>query len=170
MWNRYKYLFIFFLVVFICLLATIFGVIGLWRAWQNGRWDDSYWIDSFTLQVCAPLISVLSSSVGLTLYFSRRANEKAKDQQSKPANRRISTTLIAFSPLLLIVLFAATAFGLQTYEPYLYNTLLAQIHTHKPLFHDALREPDNNWTIHTSAPAINVGPSTYGYADGSYQL
>jgi heme/copper-type cytochrome/quinol oxidase subunit 2 len=106
--NRRKYLFGLLLVVLICLLATIFGVMGLWRAWQNGRWDDSYWVDNFTIQVCAPLISVLSSSVGLTLYFSQRATGKAKDQQNKPANRKISTTVIAFSPLLLIVLFAAT--------------------------------------------------------------
>lgn len=166
--DRRKHLFFLLLVILICLGTTILGMIGLWRAWQNGRWDDSYWVDSFLIQVCGPLMTALSSSVGLTLYFSRLANEKAKDQQGKPANWRISTTLIAFSPLLLVVLFAATAFSLQTYQSYSYHALLAQIRAHKPLYSHLLAEfPADYYYVKgfnhlpLDAPAFQA-PGSYG--------
>lgn len=166
--NKRKYLFGLLLVGLIFLLAIVFGIKGLWEAWQNGRWDDSYWVDSFLVQVCVPLVTVLSSTVGLILYFSQHTNEKAKDHPAKPANRKISTTLIAFSPLLLIVLFAATAFGLQNYESYSYNALLAQIQTHKPLYQQAAETfPPYNYYLQGlhhipfGTPAFQT-PDTYG--------
>lgn len=84
--------------------------------------------------------------------------------------RRSLFPLIGLAPLLSLALLAVTAWGLQTYEPSMYNALLTHIETHQPLFHDALNAPDGFWNVHLSPPAINVGPSSYGYADGAYQL
>jgi hypothetical protein len=90
-------------------------------------------------------------------------------QRIKPANRQ-SFPYSGLIPALLIVSCAATALGLQKYEVYSYNTLLAQVQTHKPLFHDALSTPNNFWTVHIPPPLINTAPPTYGYSNGAYQL
>jgi hypothetical protein len=161
-------------VVLSCLLGAVLGITGLWEAWQNGRWDDSYWRDSFFQAVVLLIGGTAPSSLGLAFYFAERTQEKELEttagaftqQQSKSAKRRLIAAS-GFVPLLLVGLFAATAFGMQTYERTSYNALLAQIQTHRPLYqHAAETFPANYLYIQVSnhisfgTPAFQT-PGTY---------
>jgi hypothetical protein len=87
-------------------------------------------------------------------------------QPVKPAKRR----LFAYSgltPLLLMGLIAATAFGLQTYQQSSYTAMLAHIHAHQPLYHDALHAPDADWHTHLPGPDA---PGSFTFKDNAYQL
>ena len=60
------------LLVLVCfLVATIFGITGLWQAWADGRWDSSYWVESFLLLVVVPLVTAARAMLPLIAYFSR---------------------------------------------------------------------------------------------------
>lgn len=165
--NRRKYLFALLLEGLIFLLAIVFGTKGLWQAWQTDRWDVSFWINTLLLLVFGPLVSGLPNSLSLAQYFLGRANEHVQGRPRTPANRKV-VALIGFTPLLLAVLFAATAFGLQNYESYFYHTLLAQVQTHKPLYqHAAETFPPYNYYVQGlnhipfGTPVFQT-PDTYG--------
>lgn len=170
-------------LVLVCfLVATIFGITGLWQAWADGRWDSSYWVQSFLLLVVVPLVTAARAMLPLIAYFSQRASAQRKEAESlallvptrsKPASRRISI-FIGLTPLLLIVVFATTAFGMQTYESFSYNALLGRIHTHHLLYRQALEEFPADYyyvkgreNIPFDAPAF-LAPGSY--SDGAVEV
>lgn len=112
--------------------------------------------------------SLLGEYASATAHLSSTPS-LAEPRVTRP--KRSLFPLIGLAPLLCLALLAVTAWGLQTYEPSMYNALLTRIETHQPLFYDSLSAPDGFWNVHlSSATIINVGPSSYGYVDGSYRL
>ena len=84
-------------------------------------------------------------------------------------SRKIALMLLgaALIPLVLFSSVYMTAYALQRYQAQYYNDLLAQVHSHAPLYHDALTVPDSDWPVH--APTVE-NPSEYAFKDGAYQL
>ena len=101
--------------------------------------DLTKWAEK--LEASAPDAITKDSRVsGQTADASQDAGGVAPAPQRSKRPKRSLFPLIGLTPFLLIALFAATAFGLQTYQSYSYNTLLAQIHTHTPLYQHSREE------------------------------
>ncbi len=70
-------------------------------------------------------------------------------------------------PLALFGLLAGVGWSAQAYQSHQYEALLAQVHTHKPLYHDALSAPTGDWPV--QGPNAN-DPRSYSYVNHAYQL
>jgi hypothetical protein len=94
------------------------------------------------------------------------ASFRALPKPVQKPSRRVFALLLA--PLLAFGLVTGAAWGLQIYQAHQYAQMLAQIRTHKPLYHDALTAPDGDWKFQNEPQSTYDG--TYTYANGSYQL
>jgi hypothetical protein len=116
-------------------------------------------------------IVISSIYVGLTVEQFAKATQRFALLPHPPQRinpkKRWGTAFSGLLPFLLIGIFAATAFGVQTYQSHQYEQMLANIHTHQPLFHDDLHYADGYWS--TSLPDAN-SPGSFIYKDSSHQL